>query len=506
MVFDLSRSVQLIAALTPDIVMMVGAMVLMLMSAWGRDSDDRMRSVGTAAIGVCVVSAATVIYFMARGASAGPGVIAVDNFRWIVDLVLLAGTVGTIALMMDYNLRERILPAEAHVLVLFATSGMMILAAARDLMIVFLGIELMSIAVYTLTGMNRRSEKSAEGAIKYFLLGAFSTGFLLYGIALVFGATGTTNLQEIGSRIVQQHLNSQTMLLVGVGLMLVGFSFKVALAPFHQWAPDAYVGAPTPITAYMAAAVKAAAFAAFLRVWLEAFPNAFLTWHQPMWWLAAITMVVGNFVALAERDIKRLLAYSSIAHAGYILVALCVGESLGSSAFLFYIVAYTLATFGAFGVVVALGATGEPNLNVEDYSGLWTVRPWLSVAMAVFMLALLGFPIFGGAGFFAKYFIIQAALQSQAPQARLAVILVLTSVVSAGYYLYVVMVMFMKPRPEGAQAAATTRVGAATKWVIGVSAVVLLLLGIFPNSLIRATRSDSATLPSAVQSVTTSTP
>ncbi len=201
MAFDLSHPMQLIAALTPDIVMMVGGMVLMLISAWGPESSERQRMVGTASIGVCVVSALAVIYFMVRHPTATDGVIAVDNFRWIVDLVLLAATAGTLALMMDYNAREEILPAEAHVLVLFATSGMMILAAARDLTIVFLGIELMSIAVYILTGMNRRSEKSAEGAIKYFLLGAFSTGFLLYGIALVYGATGTTSLALIGSRV-----------------------------------------------------------------------------------------------------------------------------------------------------------------------------------------------------------------------------------------------------------------------------------------------------------------
>ncbi|MGI8509619.1 MAG: NADH-quinone oxidoreductase subunit N [Gemmatimonadaceae bacterium] len=491
MVFDLSVPMQLIAALTPDIVVMVGAMVLMLMSAWGPETVERQRAVGTAGIGVCVVSAATIIYFMASGATAGSGVIAVDNFRCIADLVFLAATAGTLALMLDYNSREEILPGEAHVLVLFATSGMMILAGARDLIIVFLGIELMSIAAYVLTGMNRRSAKSAEGAIKYFLLGAFSTAFLLYGIALVYGATGTTNLELIGARIAEHHVMSRALLLTGISLMLIGFSFKVAAAPFHQWAPDAYEGAPTPITAYMAAAVKAAAFAAFFRVWVEAFPNAFFAWHNPVWWLAAITMVAGNVIALKERNIKRMLAYSSIAHAGYIMVAVTVGGALASSAFLFYVVAYTLATFGAFGVIVALGEAGEPNLNVEDYAGLWASRPWLSVAMAVFMLALLGFPIFGGAGFFAKWYIIQAALQSAAPQSRLAVILVIASVVSAGYYMNVVMVMFMKSRPEGTRPTSISRVGVPTRWVIGVAAVVLLVLGVLPNALVTATRRAS---------------
>ena len=493
---------QLIAALTPDIVMMIGGMVLMLMSAWGTESSEKQRTVGTAAIGVCVVSALVVIYFMMKGTTAGTGVIAVDNFRWIVDLILLAATAGTIGLMLDYNEREEILPAEAHVLVLFATSGMMILAAARDLTIVFLGIELMSIAVYILTGMNRRSEKSAEGAIKYFLLGAFSTGFLLYGIALVYGATGTTNLTLIGERVAASQIMSTAMLLIGIGLMLIGFGFKVALAPFHMWAPDVYEGAPTPITAYMAAAVKAAAFAAFLRIFTEAFGGKVVTWHIAVWWLAAVTMVVGNLIALASKDIKRLLAYSSIAHAGYIMVLLATGQSLGSSAFLFYIVAYTLATFGAFGVVVALGQAGEPHLNVDDYAGLWTVRPWLSVAMAVCMLSLLGFPIFGGAGFFAKWYVLQAALYAPEPQTRLAVLLVLTSVISCGYYMYVVLVMFMKPRPEGQVVSDPRSVGSATRWVIGLSTVILLILGVFPNALVSLTQRSGSYLRPAPPQVT----
>ncbi|MEO6778411.1 MAG: NADH-quinone oxidoreductase subunit N [Gemmatimonadaceae bacterium] len=506
MAFDLSHPMQLIAALTPDIVMMAGGMILMLMSAWGRESMERQRRVGVSAIGVCVISALVVIYFMYTGTTASVGVIAADNFRWIVDLVLLGATAGTLGLMLDYNSREEILPAEAHVLVLFSTSGMMILAAARDLTIVFLGIELMSIAVYILTGMNRRSEKSAEGAIKYFLLGAFSTGFLLYGIALVYGATGTTDLVLIGQRVAAAQVMSSTMLFVGIGLMLIGFGFKVALAPFHMWAPDVYEGAPTPITAYMAAAVKAAAFAAFLRVFMEAFGGAIQTWHIAVWWLSAFTMVVGNLIALASRDIKRMLAYSSIAHAGYILVLLTTGQSLGSSAFLFYIVAYTLATFGAFGVVVALGQAGEPYLNIDDYAGLWTVRPWLSVAMAVCMLSLLGFPIFGGAGFFAKWYVIQAALYAPDPQVRLAVVLVLTSVISCGYYMYVVLVMFMKPRNELATMSTPRSVGAATRWVIGLSTVILLILGVAPNALVSLTQHRGSYLHQPAPQVTESTP
>lgn len=493
--FDLSIPSNLTSALVPDITLMVGAMILLLAAAWGPDSRERQRSVGTAAIGLCVIVLGTIVFFMARGYSATAGMVSVDNFRWVADIVFLLATIGTIALSMDYNDREGIPAADAHVLVLFATSGMMILAAARDLTLIFLGIELMSVAVYILAGVNRRSGRSAEAALKYFLLGSFSTAFLLYGIALVYGASASTNLQVIGARVQSLGLGSSPMLLIGVGLLLVGFGFKVAAAPFHMWAPDVYEGAPTPITAYMAAAVKAAAFTAFLRLWQEAFAGLFSTWHSPVLWLAVITMVAGNLIALAQRNIKRMLAYSSIAHAGYILVAVAIGAASANSAFLFYIFAYTLATFGAFGVVVALGSPGESHLAIEDYSGLWTVRPWLASAMAIFMLALLGFPIFGGIGFFAKWYLLQAALQARTPQTALAIVLVVTSVVSAGYYLYVVVVMFMRPRREDAPTTAPS--SALTRWVIGTAAVAILILGVFPNAIVALTRSS---LPVAASS------
>ncbi|HET9776642.1 MAG TPA: NADH-quinone oxidoreductase subunit N, partial [Gemmatimonadaceae bacterium] len=348
MQFDLSSPVQLTSALGPDLLLMGGAMILLLWSAWRRESDEHQRSVGILSMALCIFTMVAVGYYAYRGYTASNGPVAVDNFRWAIDEILLIATLGTIAMSLDYNRREGITPGESHVLLLLSTSGMMILAAARDLIIVFLGIELMSIAIYVLVGLNRRRERSAEGAIKYFLLGAFSTGFLLYGIALVYGATGATNFVAIKTNIVRFNLGHDPLLLVGIALLVIGFGFKVAAAPFHMWAPDVYEGAPTPITAYMAAAVKAAAFASFFRLWLEAFPTLLTEWHEAVWWLAAVTMVVGNVVALAQRNIKRLLAYSSIAHAGYILVAMVVGTTFGSSAFMFYLFAYTMATLGAF--------------------------------------------------------------------------------------------------------------------------------------------------------------
>jgi len=498
MSFDLSLPAQLSGALGPDLFLMGGAMLLLLWSGWRPESDEHQRSVGILSMALCIFTMVLVGYYAREGYTATVGPIAVDNFRWAADEIFLIATVGTIAMSLDYNRREGITPGESHVLLLLATSGMMILAAARDLIIVFLGIELMSIAIYVLVGINRRRERSAEGAIKYFLLGAFSTAFLLYGIALVYGATGETNFARIAANIGKFQLEHNALLLVGVALLLVGFGFKVAAAPFHMWAPDVYEGAPTPITAYMAAAVKAAAFAAFFRLWLEAFPSLLTTWHLPVWWLAAATMVVGNLVALAQRNIKRLLAYSSIAHAGYILVALVVGTRLGSSAFMFYLFAYTMATLGAFAVIVALGARGEDRMGVEEYAGLWTVRPGLAGAMAVFMLALLGFPVFGGIGFFAKWYVLQAALQGPFPQTRLAVLLVLTSVVSAGYYLYVVMVMFMKPRDKAASLPEPT--GGWTRAVVWGSAAVILIFGLFPDAIVSFTRRSTPTFTTDVPS------
>lgn len=481
-VLDVNLPAQLTLALLPELVLMGGAMLLLLWAAWRPESDTHQRAVGIASIVLVGITMLLCLNFAGRY-EASPGPIAIDNFRWFIDAVILIGTMFTIALSMDDNMRSRIRAPETHVLILLASSGMMLLAAARDLMIVFLGIELMSISVYALAGMNRRSERSAEGALKYFLLGAFSTAFLLYGIALVYGATGTTNLSVIAGRTLALDLAHSPLLLLGIALLLIGFGFKVATVPFHMWAPDVYDGAPSAITAYMAATVKTAAFAAFIRVWLEAFPFSFQSWHVALSGLAIATMVFGNAIGLAQKNLKRMLAYSSIGHAGYLLVAIAAGTFQGSSAMLFYLFIYTLATFGAFAVVVTLTREGQGAVMLEELAGLWTVRPWLALSMGIIMLALLGFPIFGGAGFFAKWYVLQAALQAPVRQTMLAVILVLTTVVSAGYYLYVLVLMFMRPRADGAPV--PERAGGLTRTVLAISVGLLLILGVVPEYAVR---------------------
>jgi NADH-quinone oxidoreductase subunit N len=491
---DLAVPMDLTRAIAPDLLLTAGAMVLLLYAAWKPESEAHQRNVGFGSMVVALLTLVAVLVIGVSGWNAGPGPVAVDGFRWGADVVFLLATIIVIGLSMDYNAREGITAPESHVLVLFATVGMMVMAAARDLMVLFLGLETMSISVYVLVGLNRRSARSAEGALKYFLLGAFSTAFLLYGIALIYGATGSTNLSVIGGRIAALSLGATPMLLVGVALLLVGFAFKIAAAPFHMWAPDVYEGAPTPITAYMAAAVKAAAFAAFLRVWIEAFGHIYTAWHDALWWLAAITMFVGNLVALQQRNLKRMLAYSSIGHTGFLLVAVTAATSQAASAMLFYLFAYTLATMGAFAIIVALGSGDNPRERVEDYHGLWNERPGMAVAMTVFMLAMLGFPVFGGMGFFAKWYVLQAAIDAAAPQVRLAVLLVLATTISAGYYLYVVMVMFMKPRPD--MAPPLPVVGGMSRAVIMASVVLLLVFGLFPDPVVRWARGGTELSPS----------
>lgn len=415
------------------------------------------------------------------------GEVYVGGAAAVANLVVLLGSVASLALTVPYLSRIGRNYGEVHGLILFATAGMMTLASAGSLVTLFVGLETMSVCLYVLTGLVREESTANESALKYFLLGAFSTGFFLYGIALLYGATGTMKLGLLAEGLL---LSGQTgLFLAGVGLLLVGFFFKVSAVPFHMWTPDVYQGAPTSLTAFMSTASKAATFAALAVVLGRALPAELVvsggTVQIALAAVAAVTMVVGNVVALVQSNVKRMLAYSSVAHAGYILAGLAAGVA-GYGAALFYLVAYTLMNVGAFGVMGALEWDDEQGAeqDLDSLAGVGYRRPFLGVAMGVFMFALTGFPPL--AGFIGKYLVFAAAVD--AGLVWLAVLGVLASVVSGYYYLRVLVVMWMKSPDEAPENAKRPfPVAHATGFVVAACAVALLALGILPAELIDLT-------------------
>jgi NADH-quinone oxidoreductase subunit N len=372
------------------------------------------------------------------------GMIVVDDFANFLSMLLLVSGLAGIALSYDYLKRMSIRHSEYYVLLMFSITGMLLMCMAADLIVIFLALELLSIPLYVLAGIAVPRLSSEEAAIKYFLLGAFSSGFFVYGTALVYGATGSTALQKILAA-VQAGSQSPVLLLVGAGLILVGLGFKVAVVPFHMWTPDVYHGAPSAVTAFMAVGAKAAGFAALLRIFVLAFPAISGNLTPVLWALAALTMILGNFVAIAQKNIKRLLAYSSIAHAGYILMALVpygqqkVSANTVASA-LFYLVAYAFTSFAAWAVVIALEQAGERGLELDDYAGLGRKYPALAAVMAVAMLSFTGVP--PTLGFIGKFYLFRTVVEGG--YIGLAIIGVLTSLISAYYYLRVVVIMYMR--------------------------------------------------------------
>ncbi len=400
--------------------------------------------------------------------------IIVDNFALFFKFTFLLTACITILLSIRY-LRERGFErGEYYVLVLVATVGMMLMASAVDLIIVFLGLETLSLSVYVLAGYFRNNARSNESALKYFLLGAFSTGFLLYGIAMIYGATGTTNLKKILQFLSQGPSLQSPLMLIGMGLLIVGFGFKVASVPFHMWTPDVYEGAPTPVTAFMSVGPKAAGFAAFLRVFFYAFTTFQSHWVGILWVLAVLTMSIGNIVAISQNNIKRMLAYSSIAHAGYILVAMVTAGPAGMAGILYYILAYALMNLGAFGMVILFGRKGEENFLITDYRGIGFRHPWPAAAMAVFMFSLAGIP--PTAGFVGKFYIFSAAID--AGYIGLAIIGVLNCALSVYFYLRVTVMMYMQsPEKEPGQ----LNLSRALVLALIISVAGTLQLGITPS-------------------------
>jgi NADH-quinone oxidoreductase subunit N len=388
--------------------------------------------------------------------SAFGGMVQLDGFSSFLDVLFLASGLFAVAIAYGYLKRMNLERGEFYTLILFSLSGMLLMAQAADLIVVFLALELLSIPLYVLAAFARPRSESEEAGIKYFLLGAFATGFVVYGISLVFGATGHTSLAGIVSAISFPDpaigAYKPLLLTVGAALILVGFSFKVAAVPFHMWTPDVYQGAPTPVTGFMAVGAKAAGFAALLRIFVTALPSLGEHLVPVLWALAALTMVVGNVVAISQSNIKRLLAYSSIAHAGYILMAFVSfgdprnGPNAVASA-LFYLVTYAITSFGAWAVVIALEKQEGKGLEISDFAGLGKKRPLLAAAMTVFMLSLTGMP--PTLGLVGKFYLFRTAIQGGF--IGLAVIGVLTSLISAYYYLRVVVTMYMQSGDPGTE-------------------------------------------------------
>ncbi len=427
------------AAILPvaPLVVVAGTAVLLILLDLlpPRTSKGHLGVVALVGIVATLVSA---LFLWGRAGRAFSGAVVLDNYALFFDVVICYAVALVLLLSLDYLRRNGMERGEYYILVLFAALGMLLMAHAADLIVIFLALELMSLSLYVLAGFFRGRLTAAESAMKYFLLGAFATGFFVYGIALIYGATGTTALDRVGAAL--SGAPRDPLLLIGLGLLLVGFGFKISSVPFHMWAPDVYEGAPTSVAALIATGSKAAAFGALLRVLLSAFRGAQPDWTVLLWVLAVLTMTVGNVVAIAQSNLKRMLAYSSVAHVGYMLVGIVAGGPLGAGGVLFYLLVYTFTTVGAFGVILLLERGRQEAVNQDDYGGLATRHPVLALTLALFLLSLVGIP--PTAGFAGKFYLFGAAVRSG--YIWLAILAVLNSAVAAYYYLRVIVYMYMR--------------------------------------------------------------
>jgi NADH-quinone oxidoreductase subunit N len=446
---------------------------------------QRSRLTGYLALaGVIVAAAVGAVLWRPDGSAVLTfnNMIALDNYGLALNWIFLLTAAITIVISLDYLGRQGIERPEYYSLILFATGGMMLLAQGTDLIVLFLGLETLSITLYVLAGFAYPRLASQEAAMKYLLIGAFGAGFLVFGIALVYGATGVSYLGDIGAKLAQGLAPEDTVLiLAGAALVIVGFGYKISMAPFHMWTPDVYEGAPTPVAAFMSVGSKAAGFAALTRFLATALGAQYPTWAPIVAVLAAVTMIVGNVSAIVQTNVKRMLAYSSIGHAGYILMGVLAAGSPDASArgvqgLLFYLLAYALTNLAAFAVLIALEQRGEAAWDMGDFAGLWGRRPWLALAMALCMFSLAGVP--PTAGFWGKFYVFTAAWQSGLQW--LAVVAVITSAIAAFFYLRIVVLMFMRDPVREMRPIADRGLAIG----IGLAALGIVVFGIIPTPVI----------------------
>ncbi len=463
-----------IKAIMPQIILCLTALIVLLVGVFsGREKNSQLGYLSLMGVALALVS---VLLFSGERESAYSGMLLVDGFASFVSLTVCIVTLLTILISINYQkFFTEINSGEYYCLVLFAAFGMTLMGASGNLLMVFLALETMSISIYVLAGYQQGREKSIESALKYFLLGAFASGFLLYGFALIYGATGTLDITKIGTFLnAHPQILHTPLMMGGLALMTVGFGFKVAMVPFHMWTPDVYEGAPTSVTAFMASGVKAAAFAALIRVYFIALDSLQVDWTAVMWAFAFLTMTVGNVIAISQNNIKRMLAYSSIAHAGYLLVGFVAGSQLALTGILFYLLSYAFMNMGAFGVIALLGKQGEEYTELADFRGLGFKYPLMGLAMAVFMFSMAGIP--PTAGFMGKFYIFSAAIKSG--YIWLAIIGVINSVISIYYYLRVIIVMYFQ---EAEQEVSMPAPSPAIVVALVLAAAGVLLMGILPS-------------------------
>ena len=458
-------------ALVPMLCVTLTALAAMGAEAF-RGKGERLPIGGLGIIGLAGAIVAS--GFLWNRNAEGFGVIVADNFGLYVTITLVIVTALTLMFSSQVIHQDEIPKGEYYTLVLLSLVGMIMMATATDLLVIFIALEILSLAVYVLTGIRRDDPRGTEAAFKYFLLGAFSSAFFLYGIAFTYGVTGSTRLPAVGAYLSAQSMSDNPMILMALGLLLVGFAFKISAVPFHMWTPDAYEGAPAIVTGFMSTGVKAAAFAAFVRVFLSSFEPFRSEWAPVVAVIAAATMILGTVVGVAQSNLKRMLAYSSIAHGGYLLVGLVAANNVGKAAILFYLLAYCVTNMAAFGVIAMVGSRRQGGDELRDYAGLWHTHPALAALMTVSLLSLGGLP--PTAGFIGKWYVFTAAVS--AGYYWLAIIGVLTSVISVFFYLRVVVMMYMADR-EGV--AAPGRIGGIGMFALVAATAAIFYLGILPT-------------------------